>query len=223
LISRFHFLGIAVVIGSLAVCSARADTPRDYYNQEARIVGGLEVVNKLHLTPGQEALRTRWYEKAFNEAGYILNLFPNHPQGLILLVQTCEQWKSPRCSGMDDAFEKAVAINPNAPGTYTTIGIYLHRRHQYAEAIKSFEKALEIDPNSVNAQYNIGLAYFESKQYDLANQHAQRAYALGAPFPFLRDKLQQVGHWKPTPTPDPQPAEASPQPPAGRQGNAVKK
>jgi tetratricopeptide (TPR) repeat protein len=194
----------------------------DYYDEEDRKIGGLTVTD-VHLTSGQQALRTRWYDKAYSEAQWVLNQFPNHPQGLILLVQTCEKWQSPRCTGIDEAFKRAIAINPNAPGTYTTMGIYLHRKHQYAEAIKSFQQALKLDPNSFNAQYNIGLAYFETKQYDLANQYAQRAYALGAPFPALRSKLQQVGHWKPIPTPDQQPAEASPQPPAGGQGGAVKK
>jgi tetratricopeptide (TPR) repeat protein len=79
-------------------------------------------------------------------------------------------------------------------------GIYLARTKRYPEAIKSYEHALEIAPDSVNAHYNLGLAYIETKQYQLANEHAQRAYELGASLPGLRDKLKRIGQWNPVAT-----------------------
>jgi hypothetical protein len=51
------------------------------------------------------------------------------------------------------------------------------------------------------------------KQYDLANEHAQRSYQLGAYAPGLRNKLQKVGKWNPnvvlTPTAEATPAAAA--------------
>jgi tetratricopeptide (TPR) repeat protein len=65
------------------------------------------------------------------------------------------------------------------------------------------EKALTLDPNSINAHYNLGLTYFETKQFELANEHAQRAYQLGASPPGLRDKLVRAKQWRPIDTPIP--------------------
>jgi tetratricopeptide (TPR) repeat protein len=177
-------------------------------------------LNRLHIQLGEQKLRERWYEGAFQEAQFVLRLVPNHPQGLVLLVQTCELWKSPKCN-IDEAFSRALAINPNAAGTYTAQGIYLHRARRFPQAIESFKRALELDPNSVNAQYNIGLAYIETKQYDLANQHAQQAYALGAPFPGLRNRLQKAGYWKPEPAPEAPAAQAQPPHPPERRDEAA--
>jgi tetratricopeptide (TPR) repeat protein len=219
---RAKLSALAAAIGFLAVSVAEAQTPIDYYHALATGGGGLSVIDELHVRPGGRNLRARLYENAYSEAKFILNLVPNHPQGLILLVQTCEQWKSPKCK-VEDYLEKAIAINPKAAGTYTTQGIYLHRSRRYTDAIASFTQALELDPSSVNAQYNIGLAYLETKQYELANQHAQRAYALGAPFPALRTKLQKAGYWKPIPAPEAPAAGSSPAQPAERQDEDAKK
>ena len=94
---------------------------------------------------------------------------------------------------LDDIFERAVAINPKAAGTYVVQGIYLNRTKQYETAIERFKTALELDPDNLNAHYNLALTYLDTKQYELANQHAQRAYALGATPPGLRHRLQKAG------------------------------
>lgn len=213
---------LAVLGALLATGRVGAQVPSDYYHALATGTGGLEAVAQLHVRPGQEHFQGRRYELAFNEARFILKLFPNHPQGLVLLARICEQWRSSRC-GVEEAFQTAIAVNPKASGTYTTQGIYLHRKQRYADAIESFKQALELDPNSLNANYSIGLAYLETKQYALANQHAQRAYALGAPFPALRTKLQQAGYWKPIPAPEAQSAGPSPPQPADPADEAAKK
>jgi tetratricopeptide (TPR) repeat protein len=141
----------------------------------------------------------------------MLNAFPNHPQALLLMIQLCAQWKTPVCADdLAGRFDRAVAVNPRAPGTFIVYGIYQQRKGAYGEAIKSYKRALELDPDSVNAHYNLGLAYFDAKQYDLANVHAQQAYRLGAPLPGLRDKLKKAGRWNP----DVPPPAAAPEAPA---------
>src|SRR5262245_58137250 len=201
---------------------AQAGKPRDFYEAQRSEPGFLQNLDTLHIRVGNQNLRQRYFQGAFNEAQFVLSVVPNHPQGLILLVQTCEQWPTPKCL-VEETFQRAIAVNPNAAGTHTTQGIYLHRKHRYKEAIESFKRALEVDPTSLNAHYNIGLAYLETKQYDLANQHAQRAYALGAPFPGLRKKLEQVGYWKPIAAPEPKPADSPPRAPAEPPDEPAKK
>lgn len=168
--------------------------PSDYY--EARGCGLVQSVEQVHLFPGQERLRQHMFEQAASDFHFILAQFPNHPQALLLMAQTCEQWKSPRCRP-EEYFNQAISINPRASGTFMAVGIYLHRAHQYPKAIESFRQAVKLDPNSVTAHYDLGLAYLETKQYDLANEQAQIAYANGASLPGLRDRLQRSGHWKP--------------------------
>ena len=51
--------------------------------------------------------------------------------------------------------------------------------------------------NERNAQYNLALALIKLHRYELANEHAQRAYALGHPLPGLRAQLIAVGAWNP--------------------------
>jgi tetratricopeptide (TPR) repeat protein len=194
---------LAIIAG---VASGEVDVNRanDYY--AARGSNAVTVVELYHLGPCEKRLAERDYPRAMAECGFILKIFPNHPTALLLTAQICEQWKSPRCM-LDDVFERAVSINPKAPETFVVQGIHLHRINQYAKAIQSFKYALELDPDEMNAHYNIALTYLETKQFDLANTHAQRAYALGARLPGLRDRLTKAGYWKPAE----QGAEARPQ------------
>ena len=193
-------IGLAVMIagslltGATAGMAARVDFNRanDYY--PAFGTQDLKVVEQYHLGPCEQRLRERDYARAYNECNFILKIFPNHPQALLMMAQACEQWKSPRCM-FGDVLQNAISINPQAAATYVIQGIHWHRTQQYAKAISSYNHALELDPNLMNAHYNLALTYIETKQYDLANEHALRAYDLGATLPGLRDLLIKAGHW----------------------------
>ncbi len=188
----------ACLPGTVAAQSAAGtvdfEKENDYY--AARGSKRLEVVESYHLGPCQKLSRERAWPRAMNECNFILNIFPNHPSALLVVAQICEQWKSGVCQ-IEEKFERARSVNPTAPGTFVVQGIYLSRTKQYPGAIQSFERALELDADQVNAHYNLALTYIETKQFDLANAHAQRAYALGATLPGLRSRLKQAGHWNP--------------------------
>jgi Tfp pilus assembly protein PilF len=190
-------LSIGAALATLAGTAAGVDVngANDYY--AAKGSGAVTVVEHYHLGPCEKRLDERDYPRAISECGFILKIFPNHPTALLLTAQICEEWKSPKCM-LDDVFERAVSINPKAPETFVVQGIHLYRTAQYAKAIQSFNHALELDPNQMNAHYNIALTYIETKQFDLANMHAQRAYALGATLPGLRNRRTKAGYWKPT-------------------------
>jgi tetratricopeptide (TPR) repeat protein len=176
----------------------------DYYSASSDPGRANRLYNeeKYHLQLGIERVRQRLYASALPEFLHILGVFPNHPVALDRFSQLCELWRDPKCSGqLGDRLARAIAVNPNAPGTYEVIGISQLRYKQPKQSVESCKKALELNPNSVNAHYTLGLAYFELKQYSLANEHAQKAYELGAPLPGLREKLRGVGQWKPNATP----------------------
>jgi Flp pilus assembly protein TadD len=194
---------IAVTAGFAA---AQGLQDNDYYsiNQTERGAELLKSVEKYHIGPAESGLRDKRYVAARGDIDFILRAFPNHPKALLLMVQLCTQWKSPVCTDdLPTRFEKAIAVNPSAAGTFIVLGIYQQRVGAVAEAIKSYTHALSLNPDSMNAHYNLGLAYLENKQYDLANAHAQQAYQHGAPLPGLRDKLMKAGRWDPAAAPAP--------------------
>lgn len=200
-VARFVALACLVAAAPFAPAAAqsgRADVDyglaTDYYTPTNR----LKVVELYHLGPCERHLNNRNFRKAVGECAYVLRVFPNHPRALNLTVKACEWWRDSRLDQrcrMDQVFERAVAINPKAPDTFTIHGIYLHGEGKYGDARRSYERALELDADSMNAHYNLGLACLELKDYACANQHAQQAYSLGAALPGLRDRLQKVGQW----------------------------
>lgn len=190
------FIGAALaIIAGAAAGAVDVNRANDYY--AAKGSNAVAVVELYHLGPCKKRFAERQYPRALAECGFILKIFPNHPTALLLTAQICERWKSPKCM-LDDVFERAVSINPKAPGTFVVQGIHLYGTNQYAKAIQSFKYALDLDPDEMNAHYNMALTFLETKQFDLANAHAQRAYALGAALPGLRDRLTKAGYWKPT-------------------------
>ena len=186
---------ILAMVAATVAAQPNPNRPNDYYRFQRS--GLMTSVEQFHLGPCQRHLRERDYPRSVGECNFILKIFPNHPQALVLTIEACTNWKSPLCR-LDELFQNAVSINPQAADTFVIQGIYQHRAHQYGKAIKSYEYALELDPNLMNAHYNLALTYLETKQFDLANEHAQRAYALGATLPGLRKMLEGSGHWTPT-------------------------
>ena len=194
--ARFLKVLVLNVCGLLLVGSVYGQpTSNDYYKSRATTL--LAAVERYTLGPGEEKMRARHYEAAFGDFKFILNYFPNHPQALLLMAQLCETWKSPTCVARD-YFDAALALNPSEPTTYVAYGIYLLRAHQAGAAIQQLNRAIALAPDSINAHYNIALAYLDIHEYELANEHAQTAYDLGATLPGLRDRLKRDGHWSPT-------------------------
>jgi tetratricopeptide (TPR) repeat protein len=185
----------------------------DYYapRTDSAEVTRLNNVEGYHLAPGQTKMARREYYYAQQEFEFILHYYPNHPKGLALLSELCQKYGDKRCDAAADArFDQAIKLNPQIGQTYLLYGIHLHRKRQLDEAVKAYRRAVELAPSSVSAHYNLGLAYVDLKQYDLANQHAQKSYQLGAYTPGLRNKLEKVGKWNPnvvlTPSGDASPA-----------------
>lgn len=179
--------------------------PLDYYKYRyhptyARAEQLLRTVEYHHQRLGVEKIRAGNYQSAFHEFVYVLGPFPNHPEALRGLDEVCRRVKAPGCD-MESRFEKAIAVNPEAAGTYVIQGIHLSRSGKHSAGIESYKRAIALQPDSSVAHYNLGLAYVETKDYARANEHAQKAYALGFPLPGLREKLKRAGQWKPSEAP----------------------
>ena len=195
---------VAIFAVSLALGSASLQASQlydnDFYSARHTADGArlLAEVERFHMGPGREAMRVGRYPVASREFDFVLRAFPNHPQALLVMGELCSRWKSPVCATqLSLKLEKAVAINPSASGTFVALGAAQQRLGEPKKAIESYQRALELEPDSVNAEYDLALAYCDTKQYDLANEHAQRAYALGATLPGLRGRLVKAGKWKP--------------------------
>ena len=173
----------------------------DYYAAAAspQTLQTLKNVESFHIEPGRDRMKKRNYPGALQDFEFILNYFPNHPIALALVSDLCDlNWKSPQCDP-EPYFERAFQINPKAAQTWAVYGLHLQRIKSNDKAIDAYKRSLALNPASMNAHYNLGLAYVDLKRFDLANQHAQAAYALGYPLPGLKDKLVRAGQWKDLP------------------------
>lgn len=189
-------------------------TNNNYYEarSSSQLSELLAAVEKHHEQQGIDKMRSRFYPGAWGDFNFMLNYFPNHPRALLLMGQLCERWPDPKCN-MSAYFDKALQKSPDNEGVHLTYGVYLQKHGKLGDAIESYKKALEINPNSANTHYNLGLAYLAQKDFDLANKHAQQAYALGIPLPGLQQKLMAAKSWKPLPPITPQNSAESALPP----------
>jgi cytochrome c-type biogenesis protein CcmH/NrfG len=62
-----------------------------------------------------------------------------------------------------EAYDKALAIQPNSPNVLTDQGVMFKRLGWFDRAIGNFNKANEIDPSHATSVYNLGVVY----RYDL--------------------------------------------------------
>lgn len=172
--------------------------PYNYYTADPHEKLLLGSVDGNHLNLLRQKTRHPDPYLIFGECDFVLGKFPNHPEALYLCTeQSVTRAKKPEIGKR--YLDRAEQLFPEVASTEVVYGMYLHRLGKYKDAVGKYQRALEIDPASRNAHYNIGLTYLALKEYDLANKHAQEAYALGHPSPGLRDGLKRAGKWTPAP------------------------
>jgi len=60
----------------------------------------------------------------------------------------------------EDAYKKAVALNPNDSEAYNNLGLLLLKQpRKVNEAVKMFERSIEIQPKDLKALFNLGRSY----------------------------------------------------------------
>jgi tetratricopeptide (TPR) repeat protein len=77
-----------------------------------------------------------------------------------------------------EAYNKAIAINPNLAEAYTHRALAYTNKGQYDRAIEDCNKAIAINPNDFKAYNNRGLAYDMQRQSDMAIEDYNKAIAL---------------------------------------------
>lgn len=167
----------------------------DYYLTSSHPTGRLSSVENYHLKPAIELLAANKLEYAYDELVFVLWWFPNHPKALNLMTQVATRANQPQVA--ERHFRDALTLYPDRTQTHMLYGIYQSKIGAKEKAIESYKRALELDPNYAEAHYNLGLAYYHAKKYDLANAHAQKAYAYNYPLPGLERLLKEKKAWNP--------------------------
>ncbi|UCV17318.1 tetratricopeptide repeat protein [Ferribacterium limneticum] len=134
------------------------------------------------------------------EIGYTLRVFPNHPRALLALSRLGFLDKTDRPEGLGGSvlcyFQEAINFKPDDAMVRVIYGIHLTKLGKVEQALTQFDKAEELGEESPSLYYNLGLAYTDLKRYPEALKAAHKAYALGAQFPGLKDKLIRAGQWQ---------------------------
>lgn len=166
----------------------------DYYDRSSYDEALLKNVEWKHLGKGLERMREGLYPRAFHDARFILNHFPNHPDGLIFLSRLSlltgeHEWA-------DDYFPRALQLYPDHGQTHAIYATYLYKRDMLDKAIEHYNRAIDLGHNKPYVNYNLGLAYFDTGKYKEARIHANQAYNNGYPLSGLKDKLRSVDEWR---------------------------
>lgn len=80
--------------------------------------------------------------------------------------------------GARDAFDKAVAANPDSVPARVNLGATLSRTGDADGAISQFRRALELDPENQSAHFNMASLYRQQDDLDNARQHLEMAVKL---------------------------------------------
>jgi tetratricopeptide (TPR) repeat protein len=74
-----------------------------------------------------------------------------------------------------DAFQKALAMNPNYPEAHYSLGTVWYGSGNLDEALKAFRRSAESNPNYPNAYYGAGLVFLHQGKYADAQRVLQYA------------------------------------------------
>lgn len=77
-----------------------------------------------------------------------------------------------------DAFEKGVAVKPEAREGWYNLGIAYGRKRMFQKEAEAYQKAIEIDPRYVHAWHNLGLTWYDLGQKDRAAEALTKASQL---------------------------------------------
>ena len=76
------------------------------------------------------------------------------------------------------AFEAALTIEPNLPGTHYNLGLAWEGLGQLETALHNYTKAIELEPHDGEAYFRRGGIYFALEQYDKTVEDATQALEL---------------------------------------------
>jgi Tol biopolymer transport system component/TolB-like protein len=71
-------------------------------------------------------------------------------------------------TGAEDAFRKAIALNPNYPDAHQRYGMFLTTQERFDESAAEFEKAIRLDPLSLIIKTISGYPFYYARRFDAA-------------------------------------------------------
>lgn len=153
--------------------------PCDYFlaSQNVDRERYLRQAEQFHIKPVPNSIREGNLTLAFADLNYVLERFPNHPQGLQLMTVVAQLRKQPTLAV--SYFEKAIQGFPQHALTQAQYGLFLVTIGSMEKGLEMLEKATETDPK-LPAGY-AGLAHAYAKKGDLpkAREASQKARELG--------------------------------------------
>ncbi len=81
-----------------------------------------------------------------------------------------------------DAFDRAVALNPNSADAYNAKGVISTRERKYSEAIGLYQKAIQLDPNNAGFHVNLAITYHLQGKSDEALREYRRTVELDSDY-----------------------------------------
>lgn len=175
--------------------------PFDYTSGIGRT--NLPPVEQHHFTTEVEMLVKGQSGSVGADLDYTLRAFPNHHRALAAMVNLGQKEKTAHPNGakysVECYFDRAFRFAPNDGVLHLVYGNYLMKRGQAEKALTHLNEAIRLQPENANVNYNVGLAYFKRGDFEQANKYAAKAYSLGFPLPWLKEKLIEAGKWKAAP------------------------
>ena len=94
--------------------------------------------------------------------------------------------------------KKAIELDPRNATAYYNLGNAYGKGGNYEEAFASFFKAVELDPGYAGPHYGLAVSYYATGHYELAEEHADKAEAVGFKVPWrfrraLKKALRKSG------------------------------
>jgi tetratricopeptide (TPR) repeat protein len=171
--------------------------PLDYRTIKPKV---LKLIEDYHFSRPVETLRSGQSSTIGGDLKYTLNAIPNHPRALRSMseyfrrsyVRAAKEMRM----GLDCWFDRAIAYRPDDPVVRLLYADDLITRGKREEAAKHLRVAEQHAGESALVHYNLGLVYLDLKDYQRSQEHAHKAYELGAPLPGLRNKLTEAGKWR---------------------------
>jgi Tfp pilus assembly protein PilF len=159
-----------------------------------------KLVEGAHFTPSVESLQRGSTGQLGGDIDYTLRAFPNHPRALYAMTRLAERSRSTKPPGahfpVECYYDRAIRFRPDDAIVRGLYASFLIRQGRPDEARVQLKAAEDLGPSDPQVIYNLGLAYFDLKEFDRSLALAKRAYAMGIPFPGLRDKLKRAGRWR---------------------------
>ena len=103
------------------------------------------------------------YEGAAFHLLHVIAIDPQNRDAWTRLAQARESQN--KMQDAEDAFRKAIDLEPSYPGGYASLGSFYYRRGRYPEAERSFQRARELAPDNFRVYNQLGGLYLQTGRY----------------------------------------------------------